>query len=123
MIIRTHLFSKEQKKLFIFTQPNRQTEIVKTTISSWLKRGITMAYKTAGTEDRRLFDPRKVKGHQLRSAAASWSYAKKAPIDRILLAANWASHNTFTNHYLRNMTAIQDDLMSMDPLIAAQHTA
>ena len=98
-IKRTDLFRKEQKKLFISTQPNRQTEIVKATISSWLKQGITMAYKTAGTEDRRLFDPRKVKGHHLRVAAASWAYAKNIPIDRILLAANWASHNTFTSHY------------------------
>ena len=82
-----------------------------------------MAYKTAGTEDRRLFDPRKVEGQHLRVAAASQALAKNIPIDRILLAANWASHNTFTSHYLRNMTAIQDDMMSLGPIIAAQHTA
>jgi integrase len=120
---RTDAFRKEQKKLFISSQSGRKTEIAKSTISSWLKQGITMAYQTAGPDDRRLFDVRKVKGHQVRAAATSWAYTKSTPIDKILLAANWSSHNTFTSHYLKNMTAIQDEMLSLGPIIAAQHTA
>jgi len=38
----------------------------------------------------------------------------------LLMAGNWGSHNTFTNHYLRDIFQQEGDLLKLGPIVASQ---
>ena len=60
-----------------------------------------------------------VKAHALRALSASLTLKRSVAIEDILSAANWKSQNTFSSHYLRDLSYQSDDLYRLGPLVAA----
>jgi len=67
------------------------------TISGWISQLIRFCYSQPGTKALQLSGTR---AHEVRAYASSLVAKGTSAIDDILMAGNWRSHNTFTNHYL-----------------------
>jgi hypothetical protein len=107
-----------QKKLFISFKHGYSSDISKNTVSSWIKQAVFLAYEETSPDTQRLHY---VKAHEVRALAASWAYFKNSSIESILQACRWKSHNTFTNFYLRDMSLIRQDMLSLGPVVTALH--
>ena len=116
---RTAEFRGQQKKLFISFKKGYQKEICKNTISFWIKKTILLAYNQASGDTLRLFG---VKAHDVRAMAASWAFTRNIALENILSACQWKTHNTFTHHYLKNLTMIADKMLKLGPVVVAKHT-
>ena len=68
--------------------------VSKRRISAWLKAVVLDAYQR-----RNLPPPQGVKGHQVRSQAASWAEAAGVDPQKICDAATWKTDCTFAKHY------------------------
>lgn len=115
---RTQTVRGDRQKLFISFKPGFTKEISPSTISSWLKSVIVMAYKEMAPETASLF---KIHAHQIRGMAASWALLGGVSVDQVLKACHWRSHNTFTEFYLKPLTWSHKDQMSLGPFVAAQN--
>ena len=78
---QTHDIRKDQRKLFISFKTGCTQEIHMNAISLWLKESILMAYGEDGKASG-------VKGHQVRSLAASWALLANASIEDIMSACS-----------------------------------
>lgn len=107
----------QRRRLFLSFKPGFTKEICANTISAWLKKVILLAYETADEEDQTLLG---VRAHEVRALSASWASYAGASISTILEACHWRAHSTFTSFYLRDLSAVADDLYSLGPLVAAQ---
>ena len=108
---------KHKRLLFVSHKPGICRDITRSTISSWLKQTICLAYKSSSQTD---WDAHKVKAHQVRAFAASTAFYNKAPLGEVLQACTWASHNTFTSFYLQNLSEQMGDRLRLAPFIAGQ---
>ena len=108
---------KHKRLLFVSHKPGICRDITRSTISSWLKQTICLAYKSSSQTD---WDAHKVKAHQVSAFAASTAFYNKAPLGEVLQACTWASHNTFTSFYLHNLSEQMGDLLRLPPFIAGQ---
>ena len=52
--------------------------------------------------------------------AASLAFSSQIELDEVLRKCLWKSHTTFSEFYLKDMTQVRDDLLSLGPLVAAQ---
>ena len=78
------------------------------TISGWVRKLIRLYYEAADPTVAEL-DPH----YQ--------SYGRLLGfLEDILHTCSWKSHNTFTNHYLKDITIFQDGLLRVGPIVAAQ---
>ena len=111
--------SPSQKKLFISVKENHDKDISKATVSGWLKKAVSIAYAKASPETQRLF---KVKAHDVRAISSSWAFFKNVAMENIMQACSWKAHNTFTNFYLRDLSRIQGEMLSLGPIVVAQQT-
>lgn len=114
---RTKEAREGKEKLFISYKKGFKGDISKATISHWIKKAIMLAYSSVSDEDCKVLQ---VKAHDVRSMAASWARLQNIPLDDILTACTWKSHNTFTQFYLRDLAQIQDDMLKLGPIVAAQ---
>ena len=64
--------------------------------------------------------PLKVRAHEVRALASSLAYNAKVPLERILESCTWASHNTFTHFYLRDLSLHNEECIKLGPVVAAQ---
>ena len=94
-------------------------EICKNTISSWLKKTILLAYEHSSEETNRIYN---VKAHEVRAMASSLAFLSNVAMEDLLTACTWKNHSTFTSFYLRDLTMIKGDLLSLGPLVVAQHS-
>lgn len=53
--------------------------------------------------------------------AATLAFRGQVDLEQVLQAASWRSHNTFTNHYLKDLSEQQEGLRKLGPLVVAQH--
>lgn len=115
---RTETLRGDREKLFISFKKGSKGEIAKATISQWIKKAVVASYELAGEEG---LQDSIVRAHDVRGFAASWARCINVPLDEIMAACTWRSHNTFTHFYLKDLSLIQDDLLQLCPLVAAQH--
>ncbi len=111
---RTKKLRKKRLRFFIPTLSTR--DVSKATISRWICKAITTAYAGLSTIPRRRFGTR---AHEVRAVATSWAFRSGVPLSRIMQAASWRHHNTFSQFYLRSLTTQAADLLQLGPLIAA----
>ena len=114
---RTKDMRTGKQLLFVSYKQGFTKEIAKATISSWLKKTISMAYANAADEDFKLAD---VKAHQVRAMAASMAYYNKSSIHEVMDACTWKCHNTFTSFYLNNLSEQMGEMLTLTPFVAGQ---
>jgi hypothetical protein len=115
---KTDPFRRGRRELFISMIEKRDKSIVPSTISGWIRDLILDLYGAGGDAGvQRRFS---VKPHEVHSLAVSWAAANRASMREVMEAANWRTHTTFTDYYLRDMTNIRGKLMKLGPLNAAQ---
>ena len=75
-------------------------DIQRSTIFSWLKQTVILAYESSDVEIQTLSN---VKAHDVRSTAASLAFKGGVSVDQILGACIWKTHSNFTNFYLKDV--------------------
>ena len=89
-------------------------DIVPATISSWIKQTVDLCYQ-------HLDDNAQVSASSnVRAFAASKAFQGSVPLDQILTACYWKSHNTITLFYLQDVAWAHLDLYHLSPVVAAQ---
>jgi hypothetical protein len=96
------------------------SEISAKTISSWICRTILLAYESSGGK---CLNRHSVKAHEVRAIASSWALFNSASISEVLSAGFWRCQDYFTSFYLRSMSAHAHSLVSLGPIVAAQHVS
>ena len=86
--------------VFVSFRKSFQKDIVPATISSWIKRTIVLCYQLSDEQAQTLHQ---VRAHDVRAFAASKAFQGGVPLDQILAACHWKSHNTFTQFYLKDV--------------------
>ena len=108
---------KPIRKLFMSHRKGFEHDICKNTFAGWVRKLIKEAYKKSTTHTINLSGARP---HEVRALAASMAWQSNLRLADILEACTWRKHTTFTHHYLRDISMIQDELHSLGPLVAAQ---
>ena len=103
------------KQLFISLRNDKRC-VTKNTISAWVIKLLRTAHNLAGEDECTLY---KTSVHEVRALAASLALQATYSLDSILQAATWASHTTFTSHYLRDVSGLQGQLHTIGPCIVA----
>ena len=93
--------STGQKQLFISWQEGKTNDLTVTTISSYIKKAVLMAYEEADDD---LLSNLKVVPHTVRHVASSLKALRSCSLQEIMQAGTWASPNTFISHYLVDFT-------------------
>jgi len=104
--------------LLIPIYPGKKTCLQPATLGSWVRSIIQEAYASSTDEDARLLN-RPL--HELRAIGPSWNYYKTLKHETVLRAALWSSHTTFTSHYLRDLTMVEEEMLRLGPIVTAQH--
>ena len=112
---RTKSIRGSRNRLFIPTKGDH--DINKSTISTWIKRTIQMAYKSISSTIMPTLKPR---AHELRALSASWAYLNAIPIEEIIKASVWSSSSTFAKFYLRDFKSQEPNLADLGPVVVAQ---
>ena len=86
--------TKDKKKLFVSLFKGKTTEISKPTISNWIKETIVTCYKLANNT--------------------------QVPLQEVLQAGTWRSHNTFVSFYLQDLSEENQEGYRLGPIIAGQ---
>ena len=110
----TDKIRQNRKNLILSIKKGQTTDIVKSTISSLLKRTIQEAYSMAEVP------VKEARAHEVRAVTASWAYYKNMAMEDLLKACSWKSQNTFTKHYLRNMALDQEGRCRFGPTVGLQ---
>ena len=105
-----------KRLLFISHQAKFKRDIRSATISSWIQKCIRTCYDLADQDSACSF---KVRAHDLRAMAASIAYMGRVPLDQVMQACSWQSHNTFTSFYLRDLTWTGSESHHLGPVVAA----
>ena len=106
--------------LFISFKSGFSGDIPRSTISSWIKQTVMLAYQGSDLENHNLS---KVKAHDVRSMVASLAFKGGVSLDQILGACFWKSHTTFTNFYLKDVAwrSKKSSEYSLGSVVSAQH--
>ena len=107
------------KKLFVAYAPKHEGDISAKTISKWIKKAVIQAYEVASKCETSL-KLHQIRSHEVRALSASLASLGDISVDKILSAASWKSHNTFTSFYLRDLAVEQEGLIKLGPLVASQ---
>ena len=103
--------------VFVSFRKSFQKDIVPATVSSWIKQTIVLCYQMSDQQARQLHQ---VRAHDVRAFAASKAFQGGVPLDQILAACHWKSHNTFTQFYLKDLAWADSDVYHLGPVVAAQ---
>ena len=101
--------------LFI-TVGRSKKEISKPTVSFWLRKTISRAYKLSG----RALPVPAPRARETRGIAPFLLFKKNFAVDQVLKAGTWRKHTTFTRHYLRDIAHRSLDTFHLGPVVAAQ---
>ena len=82
--------------VFVSFRKSFHKDIVPATISSWIKQTIVLCYQLSDEQAQTLHQ---IRAHDVRAFAASKAFQGGVPLDQILSACHWKSHNTFTQFY------------------------
>jgi len=115
-LTRTKTLRQARRRLFVSVNPGYSRDISKATISRWLVSTVKQAYQAANVPL-----ANSIKAHELRAIGTSLAESRGLTVDRIMLAAGWVSHSTFTHFYLRDIcTASVDGQYSLRAAVVAQ---
>ena len=112
---KTESFRNNRKRLFIPIKKGLKQELHRNTISFWIKKCVSEAYSINNPG----MELEGVRAHDVRGYAASWAFNQQVALESILQACTWKSANSFTTFYLKDMTAIQDNMFTLGPVMAA----
>ena len=101
-------------KLFLPYKVGHSGDVKPPTVSGWIRKTIAAAYENATEEEAKLVSARP---HELRALSASWTAFQTVSLDKVLRAAAWRSHTTFTSFYLRDRSLEVDSLLSLGPIV------
>ena len=110
---------KGRRRLLLPANLENLNELTPQGLSLIFKRAISAVYSTIDSPTVQGF---KVNIHQARLLSHSLAAASNVSLDSILSSGHWASHNTFTSHYLKSLAVYSDELYKLGPLPAAQQT-
>lgn len=113
---RTRHLRDGKKLLFISFQPGHKKDIVRNTISGWIRKLILYVYKNA--DEAHVLSGTQT--HAIRGMAASLAYRGGTDMEELMRACHWTSETTFTNFYLKDISVIRDNLSELGPLSVAQ---
>ena len=88
-------------RLFIPYKQGCSSDLHANTFSSWVKQLILYVHKNASSEKLQVG---KVRAHDTCALSASLALHQNMALPALLKTCTWASHNTFTNFYLRDVT-------------------
>ena len=103
--------------MFVSYKSGHKGDIHKNTISSWIRKLLHFAYSSA-PED--VIELSSARTHEVRALASSMAFRGNMDLEEVLKACTWKSANTFTTHYLRDVSTFAEELHSLGPLVAAQ---
>ena len=103
------------ERLFV-TAGRSKKEIAKATVSFWLRKPISRAYKLSGTA----LPVPAPRARETRGIAPSILFRKNFAVDQVLKADTWRRHTTFMRHYLRDIAHKSLDTFHLGPVVAAQ---
>ena len=103
--------------VFVSFRKSFQKDIVPATVSSWIKQTIVLCYQMSDQQAQQLHQ---VRAHDVRAFAVSKAFQGGVPLDHILAACHWKSHNTFTQFYLKDLAWADSDVYHLGPVVAAQ---
>jgi len=116
---RTRESRKDKKLLLISVNSNHPKDIHINTISAWMRELIEFCYRNQNEKALELMGQRRT--HEIRAQAASLVFTANAPFEDVLASGSWQCHNTFTDHYLRDLTEVdQDRWFSLGPIVAGK---
>jgi hypothetical protein len=92
-------FRQDEQLLVCFSGPRKGKAAAKATISAWVKKAITLAYKASRKEL-----PTGIKAHQTRGMAATWAQFHNTSLKDICDTASWGDASTFAKHYQLNLS-------------------
>ena len=114
---RTQELREDRQLLFISYKSGHTGDIHKNTISSWIRKLLHFAYSSAPEDVISLSSART---HEVRALASSMAFRGNMDLEEVLKACTWKSANTFTTHYLRDVSTFAEELHSLGPVVAAQ---
>ena len=100
----------------LFVTAGRSKEILKTTVSFWLRKTISHAYELSGAA----LPVPAPQARETRGIDPSLLFKKNFAVDQVLKAGTWLRHTTFTRHYLRDIAHRSLDTFHLGPVVAAQ---
>jgi hypothetical protein len=109
-------YRRSRKRLFLLLAQEKE-DFKADTLTYWVRQLIIMAYRDYPDEVAILHRVL----HETRAIASSWALFNNVPMSSLLKAAEWKSHNVFTNNYLRDLSHIQDDMLRLGPTVVGQH--
>ena len=117
---KTKELRENKHLLFISFKDGFSKDIQRSTISSWLKQTVILAYESSDVETQTLTN---VKAHDVRSMAASLAFKGGVSLDQILGACFWKTHSMFTNFYVKDVAwkSSEGSDYSLEPVVSAQH--
>ena len=114
---RTKDLRESRNLLFIAHKSGHKGDVHKNTISSWIRKLLHFAYSSAPEDVIKLSSART---HEVRALASSMAFRGSMELEDVLKACTWKSANTFTTHYLRDVSTFSEELHSLGPLVAVQ---
>ena len=114
---KTKDLRSDKELVFISFRKSFTKDIVPATVSSWIKQTIGLCYQLSDEQSQNLHQ---VRAHDVRAFAASKAFQGGVPLDQILSACHWKSHNTFTQFYLKDVAWADSELYHLGPVVAAQ---
>ena len=113
-------FRNGRQRLFVSYREGFTREIAAATVARWLVATIQLAYSmTLNSPELRRSGS--TTAHEVRAIATSWAQYKGVAMNEVLDAATWSSHSTFSQHYMRDCSVMADGMLSIGPVVAAQH--
>jgi integrase len=116
-LARTQHLRKDKKLLFIAHKEGHSKDIHPNTISGWIRKLIHFVYANCDDSAAKFHG---TSAHAIRGLAATLAFKGTAPVEDIMRACSWKSHNTFTSFYLKEVSGIMDELHKLGPLAVAQ---
>ena len=83
----------------------------------WLRAVISEVYRTASDGNCTVV---RAKAHEVPSTGALMLLRKNFAVQQVMTTGTWASQNTFTSFYLRDVTHRLTDTFSIGPVVASQ---
>lgn len=112
------VFRRGRERLFVSYREGFEREIAAPTISRWIICTIRRAYCETRVSPvlRRAAN---LSAHEVRALSTSWALYQGAALNDVLDAATWASHTTFSSHYLRDCSTLASGMLALGPVVSA----
>jgi len=121
---RTKHLREDRKYLFVSMlkrkkgDKDKKGDISKNTLSGWVRKLILECYQNPTPHACELTGTRT---HDVRGFAHTLIYRGTVAMEDLVRSGSWKSHNTFTSHYLKDLTEIDSEtLLRLGPVVAAQ---